>query len=70
MRTASVDSRLVDILQKIDNASKHLAEAASEATSLPQAESQRARGLITPARKAVDGLLIDFRGWVDQGEEK
>lgn len=69
MRTPSVDSRLVGILEKAVQAQKHLREALGEVTSLPEGEARRARELLEPVKNHLDAGVDDFRAWVETPPE-
>jgi hypothetical protein len=65
MRTESVNSRLMDILKKLENAKQHLDEAMSELPSLPEAEAREARGLIEPLRNQFVAGMHEYRAWAE-----
>ena len=65
MRTDSVNSHLVDALEKAVQAQKHLDEAVAEVTSLPVEESNHARRLLEPVANQLAAAISQFRHWVE-----
>lgn len=65
MRTKSVDSRLVHILEKAVQAQKHLDEAVEEIASLPESEAKQTRHILEPARNQLRSGVSELRSWVE-----
>lgn len=65
MRTESVDSILVEILEKATHAEERLREALKKADTLPKPEADETRRLLGPADRELRAGMERLRAWVE-----
>ncbi len=65
MRTESVNSRLVGILEKVAVAKQHVDEAMSHAEALPEEESAEVRAQLGPAHNHLRAAVGSLKKYVE-----
>ncbi len=64
MRTDSVNSKLVYILDKLTTAKQHVDEAFENADGLPEAESAEVQAQLGPAQNHLSAAVASLRKYI------